>query len=66
VIQIDTLHPDHKLRNTPLIDIGAAYQYRPMRTFKPIPVKKTMPIARSTLNELRPGWFDDYTWWAKV
>lgn len=60
---LSALPPDHPLRNTPLVKIGAEYQW--VRTEKPNDwhrVGPTYTIALNTFNELGATWTESYRW----
>lgn len=51
---------DHVLRNTPLIKIGATYQFKGTKgSFAVLP---SWTIAKNTFNELGPAWTANQIW----
>jgi hypothetical protein len=63
---LSTLPSDHPLRNTPLGQIGAEYQW--VNTKLPEQwhrVTKGATIARNTFNELAANWTESYRWRAE-
>jgi hypothetical protein len=64
MIRLDTLQPDHPLRNAPLCDIGAQYRWVYSKG-RPRPVLRAFGIARNTFNQLGAVWTEQYEWYAE-
>lgn len=62
-VLLSDLPRDHKLRNTPLAQLKAEYQWT--ATKEPNDwhrVTKSFTIAKSTYNELAASWTESYRW----
>lgn len=60
-MSIANLHPDHPLRNTPLL--GFRYTM-PGKMTKVTEVTASFGIAKKTYNELGPVWTEGHVWMA--
>lgn len=56
-VNLKELDPDHPLRNSPLIDIGAKYKLFDGTVW--FDVKPAFGIAKKTFNQLKPCWLND-------
>jgi hypothetical protein len=66
LVPLDTLPADHPLRNKPLAEIGAEYQWDDTK----LPndwhrVHSGFKIAKNTYNELGTTWTKSYRWRAQ-
>jgi hypothetical protein len=62
-VRIDTLPPEHPLRNKPLAEIGARYQQDGFREVKRVGPKDG--IAKATFNKLGSVWTHNTVWEAQ-
>lgn len=60
MVDLKQLPREHPLRNAPLADIGAEYQWEKGGPWKQ--VFHSFRIAGSTFNSLGAVWTDDWTW----
>lgn len=58
---LSTLPVEHRLRNTPLFEIGAHYQLHSKGKVWH-EVREPYGIAKSTYNQLAPVWIEGHTW----
>jgi hypothetical protein len=63
VVTLADLPPEHPLRNTPLAEIGAEYQWVNTKTPNQWHrVTKSFTIAKNTFNDLAANWTGSYRW----
>ncbi len=60
---LSELPSEHHLRNTPLAEVGASYQWKLTKAPNDWHrVTKSFTIAKSTYNELAASWTESYRW----